>query len=68
MRTTISWVQASQAKNAEASAEMFFVWLTMLAVELNLPSPVGSYQCISSRAASTASEPESSGQKPGRVR
>src|SRR5476651_47763 len=63
-----SSVQASQPKNAEASAEIFDARLTTLAVALNLPSPAGSYQCINVIAAITASAPDTNGQKPGLVR
>ena len=63
-----SSAHASQPKNAVASAEIFDACLTTVAVELNLPSPAGSYQCIRSIAAITASAPETNGQNPGRVR
>ena len=50
------------------AAEMCDACLTTVAVELNLPSPAGSYQCINVIAAMTASAPDTNGQKPGLVR
>src|SRR5665213_2418306 len=68
MTIASSSAQASQPKNAVANAEIFDACRTTVAVELNLPSPAGSYQCINVIAAITASAPDTKGQKPGLVR
>ena len=66
--TTTIEVTASQRKNATAIGARVGKVLAAVAVSPNFPSPAASSQCIRPIAATTASEPETCGQKPGRVR